>query len=184
VYATEAARPFDRARSGFVLGEGAYVMLLEPPAAAAARDVRPYAMLLGVGESSDIVPINAWPVVDDAALPADAVDVVYASANGAPGLDETEALALARLFGSRPLVTSVKGAIGESAAVSAAACVAACLCGRAGKVPPIVGLDIPDVHASSLTLVRETSPVSGDVVLINAFASGGALVSLVMRVLP
>lgn len=196
VYATEAVRPFDRARSGFVLGEGGYVLLTEPMESAAARGVRPYAVILGVGETGDGIPVNAWPETDtalvramtgaleDAGLGADAVDVVFASANGAPGFDAIEATALQRLFGGRPLVTSIKGAVGESGAASAAACAAACLCGRAGAVPPVTGLETPDAAASALRLVRARTALPGPVVLVNAFASGGALLSVVLRLEP
>ena len=97
--------------------------------------------------------LNAWPsdpepivrtmslALEDAGLVAADVDVVYASANATARLDEVEARALVTLFGgSRTVVTSIKGAIGEGGASSAAACVAAALCGAAGRVPPIAGL--------------------------------------------
>ena len=163
---------------------------------AASRGIRPYAAILGVGETGDAIPVNAWPAnetalvramtlaLEDAGLGPDAVDVVYASANGAPGFDEIEATALAYLFGDGPLVTSIKGAVGESGAVSAAACAAACLCGRAGAVPPVTGLETPDAGASALRLVRTRAPLPGPVVLVNAFASGGALLSVVLRLEP
>ena len=198
VYTTEAVRPFDRARSGFVLGEGGYVLLTEPMESAAARGIRPYAAILGVRRDRRRHPGQRLARERDGARAGDRrspsrtrgsapdpVDVVYASANGAPGFDEIEATALAHLFGDGPLVTSIKGmARGESGAASAAACAAACLCGRAGAVPPVTGLDTPDAAASALRLVRARTALPGPVALVNAFASGGALLSVVLRLEP
>ena len=76
--------------------------------------------------------------LEDAGVgPAD-VDVVYASANATSVLDRIEAEALEKLFGSEScVITSIKGAIGESGASGSAACIAALACGKAGRVPPI-----------------------------------------------
>jgi 3-oxoacyl-(acyl-carrier-protein) synthase len=108
------------------------------------------------------------------------VDVIYASANAAPKLDYIEARALGELFGSRPVVTSIKGAIGESSATGAAACAAAILCGALGKVPPIAGLRDPDAAASALNLARTVVDAPGSIVLVNSVASGGAVYSVVL----
>jgi 3-oxoacyl-(acyl-carrier-protein) synthase len=123
--------------------------------------------------------------LDDAGLaPAD-VDVVYASANGAEVLDRVEARALRQLFGSaQPVVTSIKGAIGECGAGGAASAIAAIVCGRVGRVPPIVGLRDPDDACGSLRLARTAASAPGPHVLVNSFASGGALFSVVLRVAP
>jgi 3-oxoacyl-[acyl-carrier-protein] synthase II len=185
--------PFDAARGGFVLGEGAFGLWVERN----GGPDRPHAHgeILGVAASSAAVPINAWPnrpealartmrlALEDAGIGPDAVDVVYASANATRQLDAAEAAALASLFGgSRTVVTSVKGALGESGASGSAACVAAFLCGRVGRVPPIAGLTDPDPAAASLRLAREAVDSPGPIALVNSFASGGALFSVVLRV--
>jgi 3-oxoacyl-(acyl-carrier-protein) synthase len=120
--------------------------------------------------------------LEDARLsPAD-VSVVYASANATAVLDATEALAIAAVFGGvRPVVTALKGALGESGCSGVASCAAALLCGKAGLVPPIAGLTTPSREASALRLARETVPVPGRIALVNSFASGGALSSVVLR---
>ena len=82
----------------------------------------------------------------------------------------------------RPVVTAIKGAIGEFGAAGSAACAAALLCGAVGRVPPIAGLGVPDTSAASLRLAREAVDAPGPVVLVNSFASGGALFSVVLRV--
>ena len=89
-----------------------------------------------------------------AGVASDAIDVIYCAANSS-AVDEVEAQAIEALFaGSRAVVTSVKGALGESSAAGAASCVAALLCGRARTVPPIVGLERPDPACRSLRLAR------------------------------
>jgi len=148
-----------------------------------------------VAASSAAGPINAWPgrpeslartmelALEDAGLGPDDVDVVYASANATRGLDATEARALAGLFGgARTVVTSVKGALGEFGASGSAACAAAFLCGRSKRVPPIAGLESPDAAAASLRLARTQVDAPGPIVLVNSFASGGALFSAVLHV--
>jgi 3-oxoacyl-[acyl-carrier-protein] synthase II len=185
--------PFDATRGGFVLGEGAYLMWVERHHA--GDRPRPYGEILGVGASSAAVPVNAWPnrpdalvrtmrlALEDAGLNADAIDVVYASANATTALDAAEAAALTTLVGGgRAVVTSVKGALGECGAVGAAACAAAFVCGSV--VPPIAGLADPDPAAAGLRLAREAVAAPGPIVLVNSFASGGALFSVVLRVAP
>jgi len=188
--------PFDTERCGFVLGEGAYLLWLErPDAAASAERPRGHGEILGVGASSAAVPLNSWPArpdalvrtmrlaLDDAGVGVDAVDVVYASANATEVLDAAEATALSALFGGRrTVITSVKGAIGECGASGAASCAAAFLCGAAGIVPPIAGLVEAASEAATLCLARGAVAALGPIVLVNSFASGGALFSAVLRV--
>ena len=181
--------PFDEERNGFVMGEGGFHLWLTRERSAA----RWRGEILGVSASSAAVPVNAWPdrpdalvrsmrlALEDAGLtPAD-VGVVYASAN-ATALDAVELRALTTLFtGHAPVVTSVKGALGEFGACGSAACAAAFLCGSAGKVPPVTGLARPDAAGATLRLAREPMDAPGPVTLVNSFASGGALFSAVLR---
>jgi len=182
--------PFDACRDGFVLGEGAVAVWLERGDGRSPR----HGAILGVAAASANVALNAWPdrpepltrtmqlALDDAGLTAQDVDVVYASANAARGLDCVEARALAALFGgSRTVITSIKGAIGESGMSGSAACAAALACGAAGRVPPIAGLAEPDPAASPLRLAKTAIDAPGPIVLVNSVASGGALFSVVLR---
>jgi len=189
---SRAAAPFDSERGGFVLGEGGFGLWLE--SGNLVSDRPPHGEVIGVSASSAAVPINRWPehsdalartmrlALDDAGLAPEDVDVVYASANATAGLDRTEARALASLFGARPVVTSVKGALGEFGAVGAAACAAAFLCGTHRKVPPVAGLTAVMPEAADLRIAREASDLPGPIALVNSFASGGALFSVVLRV--
>lgn len=200
VLAPPTTAPFDADRSGFVMGEGGYMLLLESADACAARGRPPLAEILGTGASASSCAINAWPgepdalvramrlALEDAGLtPAD-VDVVYASANGTVALDRLESAAIRRLFGVRDVpVTSIKGAVGEFGAVGAASLAAAILCGREGKAAPTVGLrkTADDCPVAVVTPdVSRRLPLRAPVVLVNSFASGGTNFSVVARVLP
>ena len=187
--------PFDESRSGFVLGAGGFMLWLEQGDRWQLRGATAHGEILGVGASSAAVSLNAWPdasvplvrtmrlALDDAGIEPGDVDVVYASANATPTLDRVEAEALSVLFGSQScVVTSVKGSLGESGASGSAACIAALLCGKAGRVPPIFGIAKPDAAGGALRLAVATVDAPGPVALVNSFASGGALFSVVLRV--
>ena len=119
--------------------------------------------------------------MQDAGLAPSDIDVVYASANATRELDRCEAQALASLFGgTRTVVTTIKGALGESGVSGGLACAAACLCGT--RVPPVAGLSEPDRVTASLRLACGAVDAPGPIVLVNSFASGGALFSAVLRV--
>jgi 3-oxoacyl-[acyl-carrier-protein] synthase II len=191
---SSAVAPFDRCRRGFVMGEGGFGLWLERGDRWRERGARSYGEILGVGAASAALPLNAWPdrpeplvrtmalALDDARLKPDDVDIVYASANASRVLDETEASALTQLFGNRPVVTSIKGALGECGASGSAASAAALLCGVTGRVPPVSGLADVDLPARDLRLATTAVDAPGPIVLVNSFASGGALYSCVVRV--
>ena len=185
--------PFDVSRDGFVLGEGAMGLWLEPAGAPATSGAR--GDIIGVAASSAALPLNAWPnraeplertmrlAIEDAGLSPTDIDVVYASSNATRELDACEARALTSLFGgTRTVITAIKGALGESGSSGGMACAAAFLCRN--RVPPIAGLNEPDQATASLRLARhaEVLDVPRPVVLVNSFASGGALFSAVLRV--
>ncbi len=190
-HAGAALAPFDDSRAGFVIGEGGVGLWLRT--AAPGESSRGHGEILGVAASSAAVAVNAWPhepaslvrtmtqaLADAGARPKD-VSVVYASANATTTLDRAEAQALSTLFGATPLVTSIKGALGESGVSGPLACAAALLCGRERLVPPIAGLGSALAEAQTLRLVRSTATAPGPLTLVNSFASGGALFSCVLR---
>jgi 3-oxoacyl-[acyl-carrier-protein] synthase II len=190
-----APTPFGAAHDGFLLGEGGYALLLEDAESLAQRDGRRHAELLGVGATSAAVPINRWPdqpaslvramqaALADADVATGDIGVIYASANGAPVLDDLEARAIEEIFGShRPVVTSIKGAIGESGASGAGACVAAVLCGALWEAPPIHGIDQIAPRAAGLNIAVTRPRLATPYALINSVSSGGSVFSIVMRV--
>ena len=104
----EPCRPYDADRTGFLMGEGAFLFVLEDDERARARGARILGHVTGTASAGSPDAFNAWPAAPDAlvrvmrdaiaraGLTPDAIDVVYAAANGSPVLDATEARALAR----------------------------------------------------------------------------------------
>jgi 3-oxoacyl-[acyl-carrier-protein] synthase II len=190
----ETSRPFDSLRSGFVLGEAGAMLLFEAAEAAAARGARVYGELAGVGMTASRAELNGWPAdpsgtaramqmaLDEAEVPAAAIDVVFAAANGSRRLDALEAAAIRTVFGQRDVpVVALKGAIGESGTAGAAALVVALLTMAKGIVPPTVGFSTPDPECP-VNVSRKARPVGGPTFLINAIATGGTNYSVVARV--
>ncbi len=194
----EGARPFDATRNGFVMGEGAYLAVVEDAARAEARQATVLAEVVGVGASSGITGVNAWPTdpaplvrcmqaaMDEAGVDPGEVGAVYASANGAKDFDRLEAAAVSAAFGGRPvLTTSLKGSVGEGGMAGAASLVAAVLAGRRGLVVATAGLSQPDPACAPLGwVVGKPRPLPSPYVLVNAFASGGTNYSVVLRIAP
>lgn len=190
----EAARPFDRDRNGFVLGEGGFALVVETWDRATERNRTIYAEILGVGGTSSPCGLNQWPsdsrhleasmrlALEQADVEPRDVGAVFASANGSRELDRTEAAAIADVFGDTHVpVVSLKGALGDSGTSGAASLTAAILSLRANRLPPTVGLQelAPDCVVNASGDARSTS---GNTALINSFASGGTCYSLVIGI--
>jgi 3-oxoacyl-[acyl-carrier-protein] synthase II len=192
----EAARPFDRHRNGFILGEGGFLMLVEAESAARARGARIYGDILGVGASASKTDLNEWPdqpagpiaamrlALNDARLTPDRIGAVMAAGNGSPELDKLEGRAICEVFGERAIpVVSVKGAIGESGAAGAAGIIAGLLSLASGETVATVGLSETDdrlgVQASNRPL-----PVKSHTFLVNSIASGGSNFSVIVSARP
>ncbi|MFI6938768.1 beta-ketoacyl-[acyl-carrier-protein] synthase family protein [Streptomyces sp. NPDC050418] len=186
------SRPFDADRSGFVMGEGAGIVILERASFAAERGARVHGWLAGAGVSSSAAHITASDVDGQAqamraalasagVAPGD-IGFVQAHATSTPSGDVVEAEALASVLGPQVTVTAAKSQIGHLCGASGAvAAVAAVLGLRDGAVPAIRNLDTPD-PAVTLDLVKG-GPREGrwDTALSNAFGFGGHNVSLVFR---
>ena len=190
----KASRPFDRDRDGFVMGEGAGILVLESEAHAADRGAPTLGVLAGHGASCDAHHITS-PSPDGAGAIAcmrealaDAgigpADVTHVNAHGTstPLNDATEARALAVVFGpDGPPVTATKGSTGHLiGAAGAVEAVLGLLAAATGTVPPIANLMAPD-EGVGIDLVRggPRSVVPGPV-LSNSFGFGGHNVSLVL----
>lgn len=189
---TAASRPFDRQRNGFVLGEGAAVLVLERPGHAAGRGARGYAELIGWGATTDAHhPTMPRPDGEGAAgcmrlamasAGLSPADVTYINAHGTSTKigDVAEAAAIRSVFGDdAPAVSSIKAVTGHMLGASGAAeAVASALSVQRGALPPTHNLDDPD-PACDLDHVRgcaRQGPVQA--VLSNSFAFGGHNVSL------
>jgi 3-oxoacyl-[acyl-carrier-protein] synthase II len=154
------SRPFDIRRDGFVMGEGAGVLVLEEGEAARARGARILGALRGYGATADAYHLTAPDEHGDGAAAAMAraiddggftpADVVYVNAHGTSTLlnDRAETLALKRVFGAQAgavPISSTKSAIGHLlGAAGAVEAVATILALRARTLPPTLGLEEPD----------------------------------------
>ena len=191
----EGARPFDRTRNGFVMGEGGFVAIVEDLDRAQAREAAVLATVIGVGATAGLTAINAWPTetaalvrcmrdaLAEAGIDAAEVGAVYAAANGAVDFDRLESAAIAEVFADRPVTTtSVKGAVGEGGMAAAASLVVAVLAGRRGLVAPTAGLSAPDPACAPLGwVIGSPAPLRTPYILVNSFASGGTNYSVVLR---
>ncbi|MCB9778750.1 MAG: beta-ketoacyl-[acyl-carrier-protein] synthase family protein [Alphaproteobacteria bacterium] len=187
-----ACRPFDRERDGFLIGEGASLLVLERASHARARGATVRARLLGAGTS-----VDAWnataphpegagaersirAALRDAGVAAADIEYLNAHATGTPVGDVAEAAAVARVFGEGLPVSSIKGAVGHTiaaaGAVEAAACVAAL---ERGFLPGTEGLceQDPECRVDAITAPRAVAP---RLVLSNSFGFGGQNASLVL----
>ena len=189
-----ASRPFDRDRDGFVMGEGAGVVVLESAAHAARRGAPVLGWLAGYGATCDAHHITApdpdggaavacmLQALDDAGLRPGDVGHVNAHGTSTPLNDAAEASSLAKVFGSLgPPVTSTKGCtghlVGAAGAVEAAIGLAAA---RAGRVPPVANLTEPDVHGSVDLVIGQERTIPPGPVLSNSFGFGGHNATLVL----
>jgi len=189
-----ASRPFDKARDGFVLGEGAGMLVLERAADAAARGAKIYGLLAGAGISADSYHIAApepdgagaarairQAVADGGLSPVD-IGHVNAHATSTPVGDTAEAAAILAALGGHPVVTSTKSVTGHLlGAAGAVEAIATVLAVRDGVIPPTLNLEDPD-DAVTLDVVR-VSPrqVALSAALNDSFGFGGHDVALAFR---
>lgn len=192
----DAARPFDRRRSGFVLGEGGAVVVVERESVARARGARVVARIRGVGASTnatsmtDPSPGGAGEAVaiqaacGDAALGTEAVDLIVAHGTGTPKNDVAEFQALHAALGARVLevpAVSIKGAVGHTLPTAGMLNVIAAVESlRTSCVPPTCGFEQPDpacpVSAAPTARRRDMR-----MAIVNAFAFGGLNASAIIE---
>ncbi len=195
----QASRPYDRDRDGFVMGEGAGVVVLEEYDRAKARGATIYCEVVGYGLSGDAYHVTAPEPEGSGAYRSMEMalrksglalsDIDYINAHGTSTMaDMIELGAAKRLFGDtigRVSISSTKSAtghlLGGAGAVESIFCILAM---RDGIVPPTLNLDNPSEGAEGLDLVPHVAkrrPVKA--VLNNSFGFGGTNASLVMRAL-
>jgi 3-oxoacyl-[acyl-carrier-protein] synthase II len=192
-----ASRPYDRDRDGFVMGEGAGIVVLETYEHAKRRGAKVYAELIGYGLSGDAYHITAPADDGDGALrcmnaaikragisPAE-IDYINAHGTSTPLGDEIELGAVHRLVGNaaaRVCMSSTKSSIGHLlGAAGAVEAIFSLLAMRDGIAPPTINLDSPSVETPIDLVPHHAKKRDIDVVLSNSFGFGGTNVSLVFR---
>lgn len=194
---TRGSRPYDRDRDGFVMGEGAGIVVLEELEHAKARGARIYAEVVGYGLSGDAYHITA-PAEDGdgayrcmaaamkrAGISASDLDYVNAHGTSTPLGDEIELRAIERLVGDAAdgiTMSSTKSAIGHLlGAAGSVEAIFSVLAIRDNVAPPTLNLDNPSVETKIdlVPHVKREKPI--DVALSNSFGFGGTNASLVLR---
>ncbi|GAA3917801.1 beta-ketoacyl-[acyl-carrier-protein] synthase family protein [Streptomyces lacrimifluminis] len=182
-----ASRPFDSARDGFVLGEGAAVLVLEPLTAARSRGVSVQALLRGFGSSADAHhPITPHPegrgviqavttALEDAGCRPQDIGHINAHGTSTPTNDTVEAAALTRIFGDQPPpVTAPKGVIGHSlgaaGAIEAAYTVLAL---RHASIPPVANFEFQDGDHKLDIVAASPRPLTTGTGISCSFGFGG-----------
>jgi 3-oxoacyl-[acyl-carrier-protein] synthase II len=193
---TRASRPFDKDRDGFVLGEGAGVVVLEEMERARRRGATIYAELVGYAMNSDAYHITAPPdegegavrcmelVIKDAGIAK--ADVGYINAHGTSTMaDAIETRAIKQVFGDaayRIPVSSTKSMTGHLlGAAGGIEAIFSVLALHQGLLPPTVNLDTPDPECDLDYVPHKARPAHPKVVLSNSFGFGGVNACLLFR---
>jgi beta-ketoacyl-acyl-carrier-protein synthase II len=192
----KACRPFDKNRDGFILSEGAGVVILERLDSALRRGVRIIAEFLGHASSSDAFHVAApdpegagamramkWSI-QDADLDLDEIDYINAHGTSTPVNDAVETYAIKRLFGEQAYnipVSSTKSVMGH--AMGGAGAIEAILCARAlqeGIIPPTWNYETKDPDCDLDYVPNEARPADLKVTMSNSFGLGGQNACLVL----
>ena len=197
----EAGRPpapFDRGRSGFALGEGGAVLVLESAEHAAARGAPVYGEIRGAGAAGENAVDKDSPAAEsrirramelalaEAGLEAGGLDHVSANANGSISLDRNEVVAVNRLLDGAPghaLIASIKSLVGETLGASGPLQMAAAIVAlQSGVVPATANLTKPmdDVGVRLRFVIGENAQANPQTVLMNTIDPGGSIVSFVL----
>jgi 3-oxoacyl-[acyl-carrier-protein] synthase II len=194
---TKASRPWDKDRDGFVMGEGAGIVVLEEYEHAKKRGARIYAEIIGYGMSGDAYHITA-PAEDGsggframrnalkrAGLTPDAVDYINAHGTSTPLGDEIELGAVKRLFGDHAYklsMSSTKSAIGHLlGAAGSVEAIYSILAINHGVVPPTLNLDNPSEGCDIDLVPHKAKEKKVKIALSNSFGFGGTNASLIFR---
>ena len=196
----KASRPYDKDRDGFIMGEGAGVLVLEEYEHAKRRGAKIYAEVVGYGQTADAHDMVAPEpegngaykamefAMEDAGVKPEDVDYINPHGTSTGLGDIAESQAIAKIFGDKDanpnlLVSSTKSMhghmLGATGAIEAIVCVKAI---TEGKVPPTINLDNQDEHVANLDYVpHKTRDKKVHVALSNSFGFGGHNATLIFK---
>jgi 3-oxoacyl-[acyl-carrier-protein] synthase II len=192
-----ASRPWDRDRDGFVLGDGAGMIVLEEYEHAKARGAKIYAELIGFGMSDDAFHMTApseggegaaaamQNALRDAGIDGSQVDYINAHGTSTPAGDVAESQAVERVFGEharKVAVSSTKSMVGHLlGAAGAVEAIFSLLAIRDNIAPPTINLDNPGEGCTLDYVPNKARPMRIDVALSNSFGFGGTNGTLIFR---
>ncbi len=192
-----AARPFDRRRDGFMLGEGAAIFILEELEHCKQRGAEPYGEIVGYASTCDAFrltdePVEAWGSIEamklalaDAGLAPDRVDYINAHGTGTPMNDRTETHAIKKVFKEKAYalpISSTKSMIGHLVAAAGAVEFAACILAmRHQIIPPTINYQEPDPECDLDYVPNHARDARLESILSNSFGFGGQNACLILK---
>jgi 3-oxoacyl-[acyl-carrier-protein] synthase II len=193
----KASRPFDARRDGFVLGEGAGILVLESLEHALRRDARIYAEIIGFGASCDAYRVTDEPpdgrgaiqsmrnALADAGIAPEDVDYINAHGTSTQMNDKVETVAIKEVFGEHACkipISSSKSMIGHLLAGAGAVELVTCLLAmRDGILPPTINYEYLDPECDLDYVPNESREADVKVALSNSFGFGGQNTSIVVK---
>ncbi|WP_018981477.1 beta-ketoacyl-ACP synthase II [Salinimonas chungwhensis] len=192
-----ASRPWDKSRDGFVMGEGAGVVMLEEYESAKARGATIYGELIGFGMSGDAYHMTSPPedgegaaasmvnALRDAALSPDEIGYINAHGTSTPAGDKAEVAAVKQVFGKHAhslMVSSTKSMTGHLlGAAGSVEAIFTILALRDKTAPPTINLDEPDEGCDLDFVAHKAKKFESDYALCNSFGFGGTNGTLIFR---
>lgn len=191
----KASRPFDSARDGFVMSEGAGLLVIEELEHALARGAKPIAELIGYGTSADAYHITSGPEDGDGAQRAmrqalqqggvapDQVGHLNAHATSTPVGDNAELEAIKAVFGdTSPVISATKSSTGHLlGAAGGIEAIFTVLALRDQVAPPTLNLENADPSSAGLNIARTSTALATEYALSNGFGFGGVNASVLFR---
>jgi 3-oxoacyl-[acyl-carrier-protein] synthase II len=193
----EASRPFDKNRDGFVLGEGAGILILEELEHAQARGAKIYGELAGYGSTADAYRVtDIHPegrgatacirmALNDAGVNTDSIDYINAHGTSTKVNDQVETLACKQALGEYALgtpVSSIKSMMGHLIAAAGSVEAITCLLAiNRSVLPPTINYETPDPVCDLDYIANQPRETKVTTCLSNSFGFGGQNVSLIFR---